>query len=100
MVKSLSSVEDMHLERMICTSAISDLTSAIAQRRQDVSQGEDFENWRYDVALEAATEAFEATAGRYRKIYAIEKLTGNCLQRLTFDQAIEMSASIEFIVSY
>lgn len=85
--------QDMHLERMICTTAVSDLSAAIERRRQDVTQGEDFENWRYDVALEAATEAFEATAGRYRKIYAIEKLTGNCLQRLTFDQAEQSEAT-------
>ena len=85
--------QDMHLERMICTTAVSDLSAAIERRRQDVNQGEDFENWRYDVALEAATEAFEATAGRYRKIYAIEKLTGNCLQRLTFDQAEQSEAT-------
>mmetsp|Transcript_40447 Transcript_40447/g.93921 ORF Transcript_40447/g.93921 Transcript_40447/m.93921 type:complete len:544 (-) Transcript_40447:74-1705(-) len=85
--------QDMHLERMVCTTAISDLSAAIEKRRNDVNQGEDFENWRYDIALEAATEAFEATAGRYRKIYAIEKLTGNCLQRLTFDQAEQSQAT-------
>ncbi|CAJ1349896.1 unnamed protein product [Effrenium voratum] len=85
--------QDMHLERMVCTTAISDLSSAIERRKKDVSQGEDFENWRYEVAMEAATEAFEATAGRYRKIYAIEKLTGNCLQRLTFDQAEQSQAT-------
>ncbi|CAE7276436.1 Lipase [Symbiodinium pilosum] len=85
--------QDMHLERMVCTTAISDLSAAIERRRHDVNQGEDFENWRYDIALEAATEAFEATAGRYRKIYAIEKLTGNCLQRLTFDQAEQSQAT-------
>ncbi|CAK9001553.1 unnamed protein product, partial [Durusdinium trenchii] len=93
MVKLEVLEQDMHLERMICTTALSDLSAAIEQRRQDVNQGEDFENWRYDVALEAATEAFEAMAGRYRKIYAIEKLTGNCLQRLTFDQAEQSQAT-------
>ncbi|CAE7456428.1 Lipase [Symbiodinium natans] len=85
--------QDVHLERTVCTTAISDLSAAIERRRHDVNQGEDFENWRYDIALEAATEAFEATAGRYRKIYAIEKLTGNCLQRLTFDQAEQSQAT-------
>mmetsp|Transcript_104402 Transcript_104402/g.180322 ORF Transcript_104402/g.180322 Transcript_104402/m.180322 type:complete len:433 (+) Transcript_104402:3-1301(+) len=37
--------------------------------------------------MEAANEAFLAMAGRFRKIYAIEKLTGNCLQKIIFEQA-------------
>ena len=62
----------MHLEREACTTALSDLSAAIERpgpviavaagdepqkhvprRRHDVNQGEDFENWRYDIALEA-----------------------------------------------
>jgi hypothetical protein len=46
------------------------------------------------VALEAANEAFNASAGRLRKLYAIEKLAGNCLQKITFQQ-IEKSQSVE-----
>merc|ERR1712232_962972 len=45
-----------------------------------------FEEWRHDVALNAANEAFNASAGRLRKLYAIEKLAGNCLQKITFEQ--------------
>eukprot|EP00930_Biecheleria_cincta_P059542 TRINITY_DN45251_c0_g1_i1.p1 TRINITY_DN45251_c0_g1~~TRINITY_DN45251_c0_g1_i1.p1 ORF type:complete len:558 (-),score=110.11 TRINITY_DN45251_c0_g1_i1:60-1733(-) len=79
--------QDIQLERMACGSAMTDLEAAMTRRRNEVRHREEFERWRYEVALEAATEAFEATAGRYRKIYAIEKLTGNCLQKLTFEQA-------------
>jgi len=79
--------QDINLERMVCNGALNDLEAALTRRRNEVRHREDFENWRYEVAMEAATEAFEATAGRYRKIYAIEKLTGNCLQKLTFEQA-------------
>merc|ERR1712151_942058 len=46
----------------------------------------DFESWRHEVALEAANDAFNASAGRLRKLYAIEKLAGNCLQKVTFEQ--------------
>jgi len=35
--------------------------ASLAMRRQDVTQGEDFENWRYDVALEAWGTTVEAT---------------------------------------
>jgi len=79
--------QDVQLERMACGGAMTDLESAMTRRRNEVRHREEFERWRYEVALEAATEAFEATAGRYRKIYAIEKLTGNCLQKLAFEQA-------------
>lgn len=85
--------QDMDLERTVRTAAMSDLSAAVERRRHDVNEAEYFETWRYEAALEAATEAFEATAGRYRKIYAIEKLTGNCLQRLTFDQAEQSQAT-------
>merc|ERR1712084_133651 len=54
----------------------------------------DFECWRHEVALEAANDAFNASAGRLRKLYAIEKLAGNCLQKITFEQ-IERSQTTE-----
>merc|ERR1719316_1714873 len=54
----------------------------------------DFERWRHDVALEAANEAFQASAGRLRKLWAIEKLAGNCLQKIIFEQ-VEKSQATE-----
>lgn len=41
------------------------------RRRQDVNQGEDFENWRYDVALEAT--GGEATGGATGRGSAFER---------------------------
>ena len=38
------------------------------------------------MALDAANDAFNASAGRLRKLYAIEKLSGNFLQKTTFEQ--------------
>mmetsp|Transcript_51510 Transcript_51510/g.92528 ORF Transcript_51510/g.92528 Transcript_51510/m.92528 type:complete len:543 (+) Transcript_51510:44-1672(+) len=85
--------QDVQMERTLCTGALSDLKNCMQRRKNEVRHREDFERWRYEVALEAATEAFESTAGRYRKIYAIEKLTGNCLQKLTFEQAEQSQAT-------
>merc|ERR1719181_1824569 len=53
-----------------------------------------FEEWRHEVALDAANEAFNASAGRLRKLYAVEKLAGNCLQKITFEQ-VERSQTTE-----
>ena len=32
-----------------------------------------FEEWRHEVALDAANEAFNASAGRLRKLYAVRQ---------------------------
>merc|ERR1719181_2749671 len=53
-----------------------------------------FEEWRHEVALDAANEAFNASAGRLRKLHAVEKLAGNCLQKVTFEQ-VERSQMTE-----
>jgi len=53
-----------------------------------------FDEWRHEVALDAANEAFNASAGHLRKMYAVEKLSGNCLQKITFDQ-VERSETTE-----
>lgn len=86
--------EEMNMERRLCNSALDDLQGCADQQKHEVQDREDFERWRYGVALDAAREAFELTASRFRKIYAIEKLTGNCLQKITFEQA-EHSQSTE-----
>mmetsp|Transcript_10054 Transcript_10054/g.14185 ORF Transcript_10054/g.14185 Transcript_10054/m.14185 type:complete len:84 (-) Transcript_10054:9-260(-) len=49
---------------------------------------------RHEVALDAANEAFNAAAGRLRKLYAVEKLAGNCLQKITYEQ-VERSQATE-----
>jgi len=96
-VQSLIEMEametDMEQERLVCNAALDDLEVVLQQRRNEVRRREDFERWRYEVAMEAASEAFHAMAGRFRKIYAIEKLTGNCLQKIIFEQAEQSQAT-------
>mmetsp|Transcript_72292 Transcript_72292/g.130088 ORF Transcript_72292/g.130088 Transcript_72292/m.130088 type:complete len:593 (+) Transcript_72292:138-1916(+) len=93
-INNLEEMElDIHLEREVCTDALNDLENSMSRRRTAVREREEFERWRYETALMAATEAFEGTAGRFRKTYAIEKLTGNCLQKLTFEQAEQSQAT-------
>lgn len=86
--------QEVEFEREICSAALDDLDESLLQRHSEVEHRDEFEEWRYNVALDAANEAFQATAGRYRKIYAIEKLTGNCLQKMTWRQA-EQSQNTE-----
>merc|ERR1719504_91167 len=45
-----------------------------------------FAQWREEVSREAANEAFNASAGRLKKLWAIEKLGGNCLQKVIYEQ--------------
>merc|ERR1719198_2890622 len=85
--------QDVEQERVICNAALDDLEIVLQQRRNEVRRREDFERWRYEVAMDAASEAFHAMAGRFRKIYAIEKLTGNCLQKIIFEQAATSQAT-------
>lgn len=96
-VARIEKLEDMEQEieeeRGMCSAALEDLEEAARQKRSEVNHREEFERWRYEVALEAANQAFQATAGRYRKIYAIEKLCGNCLQKHTFEQAEQSQAT-------
>merc|ERR1719375_1676800 len=58
----------------------------LQSKRNAIKRRADFERWRHEVALDAANEAFNASAGRLRKLYAVEKLAGNCLQKITFEQ--------------
>jgi len=92
---TLDSLErDAGNERDACTAA-RDVMEGEIERRIDAKQRrQDFESWRHEVAMEAATEAFNASAGRLRKLYAIEKLAGNCLQKITFEQ-VERSQTTE-----
>jgi len=93
--ETLDSLErDASNERDACKAARDAMEGEIV-RRSDAAQGRvAFESWRHDVAMEAATEAFNASAGRLRKLYAIEKLAGNCLQKITFEQ-VERSQTTE-----
>eukprot|EP00928_Gymnodinium_smaydae_P063455 TRINITY_DN47013_c0_g1_i1.p1 TRINITY_DN47013_c0_g1~~TRINITY_DN47013_c0_g1_i1.p1 ORF type:complete len:595 (-),score=140.43 TRINITY_DN47013_c0_g1_i1:95-1879(-) len=81
--------EEIELERTFCGAAMDDLDVTLQHQKGQVRHREEFEHWRYNVALEAASEAFEATAGRFRKMFAIEKMVGNCLQKVIFEQAVQ-----------
>lgn len=78
--------QEVDTERRVCTSALQDLQEGMHEREMYVEQRQNFEAWRYQVAKQAASDAFQATAGRFRKIYALEKLTGNCLQKTNMEQ--------------
>eukprot|EP00928_Gymnodinium_smaydae_P055252 TRINITY_DN38846_c0_g1_i1.p2 TRINITY_DN38846_c0_g1~~TRINITY_DN38846_c0_g1_i1.p2 ORF type:complete len:526 (+),score=167.00 TRINITY_DN38846_c0_g1_i1:150-1727(+) len=85
---------DKDLEREARLSAKRAMEAELERRREANQNRADFEGWRHEVALEAANEAFNASAGRLRKLYAIEKLAGNCLQKTTFEQ-VERSNTTE-----
>merc|ERR1719183_3005561 len=70
------------------------MNGTLQTKRNAIKRRADFERWRHEVALEAANEAFHASAGRLRKIYAVEKLAGNCLQKIIFEQ-VERSQAME-----
>merc|ERR1719160_297022 len=85
---------DVELERFARDTAVSSMGTTLQTKRNAIKRRADFERWRHEVALEAANEAFQASAGRLRKIYAVEKLAGNCLQKIIFEQ-VEKSQTME-----
>jgi len=85
---------DMEHERVARESARRNMELALASKRNDKERRAQFEEWRHEVALDAANEAFNAQAGRLRKLYAVEKLAGNGLQKITFEQ-VERSQNTE-----
>jgi chromosome segregation ATPase len=77
---------DADMEREARTNAKLAMDAELERRKQATVGRAKFEEWRNTVALDAANDAFNASAGRLRKIFAIEKLCGNCLQKMTFEQ--------------
>merc|ERR1719420_2665613 len=75
-------------------SATKNVEEQMTLKKSSIKRRSDFERWRQEVAREAANEAFNASAGRLRKIWAIEKLSGNCLQKIIFEQ-VERSQATE-----
>merc|ERR1719498_1184352 len=86
--------QDAENERNVREGAMRDMMGTLHTKRNAIQRRADFERWRHEVALEAANEAFQGSAGRLRKLYAVEKLAGNCLQKITFDQ-VEKSQTTE-----
>merc|ERR1719281_1474564 len=85
---------DARTETEVCDAARKMMYNELERRKEANKRRADFESWRHEVALEAANEAFDASAGRLRKLYAIEKLQGNCLQKITYEQ-VERSQTTE-----
>lgn len=85
--------QELEHERGICSEVAAGIETSLQERHTKLRQREAFEDWRYEVAKDAATEAFQAIAGRYQKLYAIEKLTGNYLQQVTFLQSEQSRAT-------
>merc|ERR1719217_842667 len=81
-------------ERGVRDGAMQCMQGTLQTKKNAIQRRADFERWRHQVALEAANEAFQASAGRLRKIYAVEKLAGNCLQKIIFEQ-VEKSQAME-----
>ncbi|CAE8736189.1 unnamed protein product [Polarella glacialis] len=86
--------EDAELEARACRTAREVIDDELYKRKEGNCRRASFESKRHSVALQAANEAFNASAGRLRKLYAIEKLSGNSLQRITFEQ-VERSQNTE-----
>lgn len=85
---------DLEHERSAREEAHRNMLSALQSKMDGKDRRARFEEWRHEVALNAANEAFNASAGRLRKLYAVEKLAGNCLQKITFEQ-VERSQNTE-----
>merc|ERR1719326_90741 len=86
--------QDVEHERYLRDTAVNAMMGTLQTKKNAIKRRADFERWRHEVALEAANEAFNASAGRLRKIWAIEKLAGNCLQKIIFEQ-VEKSQATE-----
>merc|ERR1719160_1140614 len=78
--------QDIEQERTVREDAHKNILSALQAKMDARERRARFEEWRHEVALNAANEAFNAQAGRLRKLYAVEKLAGNCLQKITLEQ--------------
>lgn len=85
---------EIEQERIVREEAHKNMLAALQSKMDAKERRVKFEEWRHEVALDAANEAFNASAGRLRKLYAVEKLSGNCLQKITFEQ-VERSQNTE-----
>jgi len=85
---------DIEHERLVREDAKGNMRSALDGRMEAKERRSRFHEWRHEVALDAVNEAFNASAGRLRKLYAVEKLAGNYLQKITYEQ-VEHSQTVE-----
>jgi hypothetical protein len=73
-------------ERDVREQTMERIKGCVEAKNQSIKRRADFERWRHVVALDAANEAFNASAGRLRTMWALEKLGGNCLQKVIYEQ--------------
>merc|ERR1712136_323745 len=85
---------DAVAERELCSQAREEMEYELQRLLETNRNRAMFESRRQEVALEAANNAFNASAGRLRKLYAIEKLQGNYLQHFSQEQ-VETSQTTE-----
>jgi chromosome segregation ATPase len=85
---------ELEHEREKTNDAIDTMHVALTAKKSMIKRRTDFAKWRHEVSLEAANEAFNASAGRLKKLWAVEKLGGNCLQKIIFEQ-VEKSQATE-----
>ncbi|CAD7950939.1 unnamed protein product, partial [Amoebophrya sp. A25] len=74
--------------------ALADVTQQLHHFTEAAKRRSDFAKWRSEVANEAAREAVNVSKGRLRKMWAVERLAGNCLQKIMFEQ-VERSQATE-----
>merc|ERR1719213_575001 len=86
--------QDVEHERLARDEAYKNMIQALEAKNAAKERRARFEEWRHEVALEAANEAFNASVGRLKKLWAVEKLGGNCLQKIIYEQ-VEKSQTTE-----
>jgi len=69
-------------ERDVRDQTMDRIKGCVEAKNQSIKRRADFERWRHVVALDAANEAFNASAGRLRKMWALEKLAGKVPESL------------------
>ncbi|KAF4661147.1 hypothetical protein FOL47_006804 [Perkinsus chesapeaki] len=88
-----AALAELEEERTAREGALEDMMGSLQSMKDSIKRRADFERWRHEVALEAANEAFNASAGRLRKLWVMEKLTGNCLQKIMVEQVQKSQAT-------
>lgn len=77
---------ELENERDVREQTLERIKGCVEAKNQSIKRRADFERWRHVVALDAANEAFNASAGRLRTMWALEKLAGNSLQKVIYEQ--------------
>jgi len=85
--------DDSRHEREACRRAREEMEGEVRNKKEASQLRGEFQSWHLDVRLDAANKAFNASAGRLRKLYAIEKLAGNSLQKMTLEQMVTSQAT-------